>query len=58
MAWYGDVRFKHKAGIEFLGAENVSVTNIHKRLKNTCGVSAVDKSTHTWTHCCGTLLRI
>jgi transposase len=39
-----DVRFKQRAVIEFLLAENESITNIHRRLTNVCGDMAVDKS--------------
>lgn len=45
MAWYGNVRFKQWAIIEFLVTEKDLVTNIHKRLKSLYGVNAVDKST-------------
>ena len=44
MAWY-DVHCKQQAVIEFLVADNESVTNIHKWLKNVYGVNASDKST-------------
>lgn len=33
MAWYGDLRFKWRAVIEFFVADKVRVTNIHKRSK-------------------------
>jgi hypothetical protein len=45
LAWCGDVRLKQLVVIEFLVAEKESVTNIHRRLKNVYGDSAVDKST-------------
>jgi hypothetical protein len=40
-----DVRSKQRAVIEFLLAENESITNIHRRLTNIYGDMAVDKST-------------
>jgi hypothetical protein len=40
-----DVRFKQRAVIEFLLAENESITNIHRRLTNVYGDMTVDKST-------------
>jgi hypothetical protein len=40
-----DVRSKQRAIIEFLLAENKSITNIHRRLTNVYGDMAVDKST-------------
>jgi DNA-binding MarR family transcriptional regulator len=40
-----DVRSKQRAVIEFLLAENESITNIHGRLTNVYGDMAVDKST-------------
>jgi hypothetical protein len=40
-----DVRSKQRAEIEFLLAENESITNIHSRLTNIYGDMAVDKST-------------
>jgi hypothetical protein len=40
-----DVRSKQRALIEFLLAENESITNIHRRLANVYGDMAVDKST-------------
>jgi acetolactate synthase regulatory subunit len=45
ITWYGDVLLKQQAVIEFLVAENESVTNIHQQLKNVYGVRVVDKST-------------
>jgi hypothetical protein len=38
------VRAKQRAVIEFLLAENESITNIHRRLANIYGGMAVDKS--------------
>jgi transposase len=38
-------RSKQRAVIEFLLAENESITNIHRRLTNVYGDMAVDKST-------------
>jgi hypothetical protein len=40
-----DVRSKQRAVIEFLLAENESITNIHRHLMNVYGDMAVDKST-------------
>jgi hypothetical protein len=40
-----DVRYKQRAVIEFLLAENVSITNIHRLLTNVYGDMTVDKST-------------
>jgi hypothetical protein len=40
-----DVLSKQRAVIEFLLAENESITNIHRRLTNVYGDMAVDKST-------------
>jgi hypothetical protein len=40
-----NVRSKQRAVIEFLLAENESITNIHRRLTNVYGDMAVDNST-------------
>jgi hypothetical protein len=40
-----NVRSKQRAVIEFLLAENESITNIQRRLTNVCGNMAMDKST-------------
>jgi hypothetical protein len=40
-----DVRYKQRSVIEFLLAENKSITNIHRLLTNVYGDMAVDKST-------------
>jgi transposase len=45
MASVSDTRYKQRAVIEFLVAEEESVGNIHKRLCAVCGSSAVDRST-------------
>src|SRR3981081_3951695 len=51
MASCGDMRFKQRAVIEFLVAENESVTNIHRRLENVYGDNAVGRSTVSrWAH--------
>jgi hypothetical protein len=39
-----DVLSKQRAVIEFLSAENESITNIHRRLTNVYGDIAVDKN--------------
>ena len=44
MATVHDVRYKQRAVIEFLIAENETVVNIHKRLCAVYGNSAVDRS--------------
>jgi hypothetical protein len=40
-----DVRSKQRAVIEFILAENESITNIHRSLTNIYGDMTVDKST-------------
>ena len=45
MASVTEVRSKQRAVIEFLLAENQSITGIHRRLQNIYGDLAVDKST-------------
>jgi len=45
MAWYGNVRFKQQAIIEFFETEKELVTNSDKGLQSLYGVNAVDKST-------------
>ena len=45
MASCSEIRFKQRAVIKFLVAENEPVTNIHRRLKNVYGDNAVDRST-------------
>jgi hypothetical protein len=44
MAWYGDVRFKQLAVVEFIVAKKESVTEYSQAVNNVYGVRAADKS--------------
>ena len=45
MEEFSDVRFKHRAVIEFLTAEKVNPIEIHRRMQAVCGDQCVDVST-------------
>ena len=45
MEEFSDVRFKERAVIEFLTAEKVPPTEIHRRIKAVYGAQCVDVST-------------
>jgi len=45
MEEFSDVRFKLRAVIEFLTAENVPPIEIHRRMQAVCGVQCVDVGT-------------